>query len=128
MTNEERMEILQKIENGEVSVQDALGMMSPVAPPALAPTPPPAPRSQPTGSQRWLRVRVTSMDSGKRKVSVNVPLGLMKLGLALGSRYAPELEGFDWDEIVTELDKHANGFLVQVEDDDDNERVEVFIE
>jgi len=126
MTNEERLEILQKIENGEVSVQDALGMMSPVAPPALKPSPLPQP--QPASNQRWLRVRVTNMNTGKRKVSVNVPLGLMKWGLAFGSRYAPELEGFDWEELVTELDKHADGFLVQVEDDDDNERVEVFIE
>jgi hypothetical protein len=126
MTNEERLEILQKIETGEVSVQDALGLMSPVA----APAPMPSPTQQPQAavSQRWLRVRVTNMSTGKRKVSVNVPLGLMKWGLALGSRYAPELNGVDWDEIVTELDKHADGFLVEVEDDDDNERVEVFIE
>ena len=126
MTNEERMEILQKIETGEVSVQDALGMMSP----AVTPVPmPPTPRqSEATDSQRWLRVRVTNMSTGKRKVSVNVPLGLMKWGLALGSRYAPELNDVDWNEIVTELDRHAEGFLVEVEDDEDNERVEVFIE
>lgn len=126
MTNEERMEILQKIETGEVSVQDALGMMSPAATPAPVPSTPRQPET--AGSQRWLRVRVTNMSTGKRKVSVNVPLGLMKWGLALGSHYAPELNGVDWDEIVTELDRSADGFLVEVEDDEDNERVEVFIE
>jgi hypothetical protein len=126
MTNEERMEILQKIETGEVSVQDALGMMSPVATPAPIPSTPQ--QSETADSQRWLRVRVTNMSTGKRKVSVNVPLGLMKWGLALGSRYAPELNDVDWNEIVTELDRHADGFLVEVEDDEDNERVEVFIE
>jgi hypothetical protein len=122
MTNEERLDILQKVENGEVSVDDAIGMMAPTA--NVEPTP--APKRP--DAQRWLRVRVTNLETGKRKVSVNVPLGLMKWGLALGSHFTPELEGFDWDEMVTDLDQYAEGFLVEVEDEEDNERVEVYIE
>ena len=122
MTNEDRLDILQKLENGEVSVDDAIGLMSPGS------TTPPVPRAEPTSSHRWLRVRVTNKETGKRKVSVNVPLGLMKWGLAVGSRFAPELEGFDWDELASDLDKYADGFLVEVEDDEDNERVEVYID
>jgi hypothetical protein len=122
MTNEERLEILQRVENGEVSVDDAIGLM------ASRPTNESAPVPKPSGSQKWLRVRVTNLATGQRKVSVNLPLGLMKWGLSLGSRFAPELEGMDFDEMVTDLDQYSEGFLVEVEDSEDNERVEVFIE
>jgi hypothetical protein len=136
MTNEERMDILQLVENGDVTVEDAIGMMSSglaredasspteSAPPAAEPTPTPTT----TKSNRWLRVRVTNLETGRRKVSVNLPLGLMKWGLTMGSRFAPELQDIDLDELVTDLDRYAEGFLVEVEDTDDNERVEVYVE
>jgi hypothetical protein len=128
MTNEDRIEILQMVENGEVSVADAIGLMS--SPPAEEPNQVKAMVAAPksTGSQRWLRVRVTNLDTGRRKVSVNLPLGLMKWGLSLGTHFAPELDGIDFDELITDIDQYAEGFLVEVEDTDDNERVEVYIE
>jgi hypothetical protein len=136
MTNEERMEILQMVENGEVSVEDAIGMMS--SAPTIEGTPQlsesvssataSAPLSDAGKSNRWLRVRVTNLETGLRKVSVNLPLGLMKWGLSVGSHFAPELHDIDFDELVTDLDRYAEGFLVEVEDTDDNERVEVFVE
>jgi hypothetical protein len=122
MNNAERLEILRQVENGQVSVEDAIGKMAPAsnsAPPALP---------QPTSAQRWLRVRVTNLDTGKRKVSVNIPAKLVKWGLALGCRYAPELEDLDWDELMADLDEYAEGHLVEVEDEEGNERVEVFID
>ena len=48
--------------------------------------------------------------------------------MKVGARFAPEMEDIDLDELVTALDEHAEGFLVEVEDSDDNERVEVYIE
>jgi hypothetical protein len=136
MTNEERMDILQMVENGEVTVEDAIGMMSSglsredAVSPTISAPPDAEPRPSPstTKANRWLRVRVTNMDTGRRKVSVNLPLGLMKWGLTLGSRFAPELQDIDFDEMVTDLDRYAEGFLVEVEDADDNERVEVYVE
>jgi hypothetical protein len=78
--------------------------------------------------QRWLRVRVSDLSSGRNKVSVNIPFNLMKWGFALGSHFAPELEGLDIDEMIRDLDQYAAGRIVEVEDADDNERVEVYIE
>jgi hypothetical protein len=128
MTNEERIDILQMVENGEVSVADAIGLIS--SPPAeqVDQAKATVPAAKPTSSQRWLRVRVTNLETGRRKVSVNLPLGLMKWGLSLGTHFAPELDGIDFDELVTDIDQYAEGFLVEVEDADDNERVEVYIE
>jgi hypothetical protein len=125
MTNNEQ--ILQMIKNGDVSVEDAIGMMgsgatSPNEQPAALPTP------ASTDKARWFRVRVTNLATGKNKVSVNIPLNLMKWGWALGSRFAPELHNMDLDDMMSDLDQFAGGRIVEVEDVDDNERVEIYID
>jgi len=120
MNGSNRLQILQMVEQGRVSVEDAIGMMSSPANPA--------PTAQPGEGQRWLRVRVSDLNSGRNKVSVNIPFNLMKWGFALGSRFAPELEGLDIDEMIRDLDQYAAGRIVEVEDADDNERVEIYIE
>lgn len=120
MKSTERMQILEMVESGKVSVPDAIGLMSESEN---------APRArEPRDSGRWLRVRVTDLATGKRKVSVNLPLRLMKWGMALGSRFAPELEGLDIEDMMSDLDQYAEGRLIEVEDAEDNQRVEIFVE
>lgn len=120
MSSTDQLQILQMVESGQVSVDDAIGMMSsPDSPAAL-------PKSG--DPQRWLRVRVTNLETGKNRVSVNIPLNLMRWGLAVGSRFAPELADLSFDDMMTELDQHAEGRIVEVEDAEDNQRVEIYIE
>jgi hypothetical protein len=75
----------------------------------------------------WLRVRVSDTNTGKNKVTVNVPLRLLRYGLAIGRRYAPELKGLDWDEINGFLGAEK-GMLVDVLDEEDGEHVQVFVD
>jgi hypothetical protein len=49
-------------------------------------------------------------------------------GLRIGQRYAPELHGVDLDYLLDEIQRGANGKLVEVEDQEDNERVEIFVD
>jgi len=120
MNGSDKLRILEMVEKGQVSVEDAIGMMSSRGNPSSTP--------QPVAGQRWLRVRVSDLSSGRNKVSVNIPFNLMKWGFALGSRFAPELEGLDIDEMMNDLDQYAAGRIVEVEDETDNQRVEIYIE
>jgi hypothetical protein len=81
-----------------------------------------------TGSARWFRVRVTDMDTGRTKVNVNLPLSLVKVGLRMGAHFAPEVEDLDWDELMAAIQEGANGKLVEVEDMEDGEKVEVYVD
>jgi hypothetical protein len=120
MSSTENMQILQQLESGQVSVEDAIGLMaSSKKAPSVSGDP---------ATQRWLRVRVTDLNTGKRKVSVNIPLKLMKWGFRFGSRFAPELQDVDLEDLVADLEQHAEGRLVEVEDEADNQRVEIFFE
>lgn len=118
--NSEHMQILQMVESGDVSVEEAVGLMSDSGKPKAL--------QEKADDLRWLRVRVTDLESGQPKVSVNVPLAWMKWGLALGSRFAPELDVADIDEMMGDLDRYAGGRFVEVEDVEDNQKVEIYID
>jgi hypothetical protein len=81
-----------------------------------------------TGSAKWFRVRVTDLATGRTKVNVNLPLSLVKVGLRMGAHFAPEVEELDWDDLVAAIQEGAAGKLVEVEDLEDGEKVEVYVE
>ena len=59
----------------------------------------------------WFHVRVSDLKSGKNRVTVNIPLRLIGMGLNIGKRFAPELDGMDWSEIKSTL-LEEKGILV----------------
>lgn len=80
---------------------------------------------------RWLHVRVTDLTTGFQRVQVNLPLVWVDAAMKLGARYQPELAGInlDWNEIVAMLKADpASGRLVEVEDLEDNQRVEIYVD
>jgi hypothetical protein len=83
---------------------------------------------QGSGKARWFRVRVTDVETGRVKVNVNLPLSLVNVATKMGARFSPEMQDFDWDELMVAIKEGASGKLVEVEDDTGGERVEVFVE
>ena len=75
----------------------------------------------------WFHVRVSDLKSGKNRVTVNIPLRLIGMGLNIGRRFAPELDGIDWNDIKTTLSEEK-GVLVDVEDEEDGERVLIYVD
>jgi hypothetical protein len=74
-------------------------------------------------------VRVTDLRTGRRKVNVNIPLGLVDVGMKMGAKFAPAgVEGLDMDKIIAAIKSGGQGKVVDVEDEEDGEHVEVFIE
>ena len=48
--------------------------------------------------------------------------------MKVGARFAPEMEDIDLDEIFQAIKDGAQGQIVEVEDEEDNERVQIYIE
>jgi hypothetical protein len=80
------------------------------------------------GKARWMRIRVTDLKTGNAKVNVNLPMGLVNVGLKMGARFAPDLENVDLDEIIASIKEGAQGKIVEVEDEEGDERVEIYVE
>ena len=122
--SEERARILQMVNENKIDAQEGARLLS-----ALHNASPgshlQAPRE---GTPRWFRVRVTNLATGRTKVNVNLPLSLVKVGLKMGARYSPDIEEFDWDELMAAIQEGAAGKLVEVEDVEDGEKVEVYVE
>ena len=60
---------------------------------------------------------------------MNVPLGLVNLGLKIGSRFTDEVDSEMMHTVMDALqDVSLTGTLVEVEDIDDNEHVHIFID
>lgn len=82
-----------------------------------------------SNSGKWLRIRVTDLNTGKSKANVKVPASLANFGMKMAARFAPtEIEGLDMDQICAALEIGGDTLLVDVEDAEKGEHVEIFVE
>jgi hypothetical protein len=122
-SQEERMVILRMIEEGKITPEEGARLLAAIGERGesnAAPPPPPAP-ALPNG--RYLHVRVTNMHTGKQKVTVNVPLSIVDMGL----RFIPQNDKFDPQTIREAIRTGLTGPIVDVIDEEKGDRVEVTI-
>jgi len=141
-----RKEILEMLSNGAIDVDQATKMLNAAgaaeaemppheagnegdpALPVEAPEPdmPAKPKRK---KRRWLHIHVSDLDTGRKRVRVNVPLGLVNFGLRFGARFTDELDADMTQDVLDALrDEGLTGTLVEVEDVEDNERVHIFVD
>ena len=122
-TTEERMRILRMIQEGKITAEEGSKLLA-----ALRESRKEA-RTVITSSRSGkglLRVRVTDMVTGKSKVSVNLPLGLVDAGMSIASQYAPDV---NFTQIADAIRSgQMEGKIVDVVDEEDGEHIEVFID
>lgn len=120
--SEERMQILNMIQNGQITAEEGTKLLS-----ALK-----AGKKESAAVEgarpRWFRVRVTDLRTGKNKVNMNIPMALVNVGVKMGARFVPDTGDVDFDEIRDALQSGQSGKILEVEDEDDQERVEIFVE
>jgi hypothetical protein len=73
-------------------------------------------------------VRVTDTNTGKPRVNVRLPVSMVNMGLKMGSKFAPQVEGLDADQLMKVIESGEVGQIVDVYDEEDGEHVEVFLE
>lgn len=121
---EERLRVLQMLEDGKISPEDATSLLR-----ALGQRQEAGERSRLGGPEsRYLRIRVTDLASGTGKVNVSLPLGLVSAGLRIAERFAPQSQDIDFQDLEDMIVSGAEGKLVEVMDAEDNERVEIYVE
>lgn len=77
---------------------------------------------------RWLRIRVRNLDTGRDKVSINMPLGLVTFGLRIARRFDADLGELDVDEMMAMVKQGERGLLVDVQDEEDQEHVQIYLD
>lgn len=151
-----RKEILDLLARGKLTVEEAAELLSreTLPEPTAVPAPPPKPEKpvaeqivieedlplktavveqvetpDPTNGERpsWLRVRVRNLKTGKNKVTVNIPVGMVQFGLRVANKFAPE-EEIDFNGMADMIADGQMGTIVEVEDEDSNEHVLVYLD
>ncbi len=79
-------------------------------------------------SPRWVNIHVTDMNTGKARVNVRLPVGVVTAGIKMGARFAPEVEGLNSEVLMEMINTGQTGMVADICDKDDCEHVEVFLE
>ena len=121
-STEERMRILKMIQEGKITAEEGAKLLTALRESRKETRP----LMPPMRTKGWLRVRVTDMATGKMKVNVNLPLGLVDAGMNIATQFAPDI---NFGEIAEAIRSgQVEGKIVDVIDEEDGEHVEVFIE
>lgn len=129
--NPDRATILSQLSSGQITADQAAEQLRGNTPPRTLPNPgnpPPLPTPGGSLSARWLHIRVTDLTTNRPKVNVNLPLTWVQVGLKIGARYSDELAGLEWESILEDIRSGTTGKIVEVEDVDDGERVEIYVD
>lgn len=124
-TTEERMQILRMIEEGKISASEGAELLRALEKKDAGSSSEPL---RGASEPRWFRVRITDLGTGRNKVNVNIPMGLVNVGMKMGARFAPEMEGVDYDELMAAVRAGKQGKVIDITDNEDGERIEIFVE
>lgn len=105
----DRRSLLDQVATGQLTPEAALRGLSPAA-------------------AQWLRVRITHLETGRQRVSLNVPMSWIEPALKLGGRFEPALAGLEWGALLSALRQGPQGQVLTVENLEDNERIEIYVE
>ncbi len=126
-SSEERMRILQMIQDGVISAEDGIRLLDSLDQVDK--------KGQTVSYQtvsgrtaKYFRVRVTDTNTGKTRVNVRLPVSVINAGVKMGARFSPQVEGLDMQELMHYIRSGSIGKIVDVYDDDDGEHVEVYLE
>jgi MFS family permease len=122
-TVEKRVEIIEKLELGEISAEDASLLLEGVNGGSYARL---APQTT-TTERRHLRIRVSDLASGAMKVDLRLPVGLVNTVLYAGGHISADLDEYSPLELKT-LIGQSDGESEPRHLDKDDERMEVSIE
>jgi len=121
---EERLKILNMVSEGKITAQEGAQLLNALRSSERRGSA----ASAEAGGARYLRVRVSDSRSGKVKVNINIPVSLLHVAVRIGAKFAPEMEGLDFAELMDLISQGVRGKVVDITDEEDNERVEIFAE
>jgi|HigsolmetaAR202D_1030399.scaffolds.fasta_scaffold35378_2 hypothetical protein len=119
-TSDERLRILKLIEQGHVKADEGAQLLE-----ALEERPE---RGRGSTRQQTLRIRVSDISNHRQKINVVIPVSLIDIGMKLGARLFPHGGGPTIEDIRRTIDSGITGRVFDIQDLDEGERLELFIE
>jgi hypothetical protein len=123
-TAEERLQILDMVRSGQITADEGARLLEALKEQDRLPE---EPRSGSRAKEpNQFRIRVTDLETGRQKVDMRMPWSLVNVGINMGARFArDEVKVEDFIEAVQ---AGAEGKIMDLVDEEDGERIEVFVE
>jgi len=118
----ERVKILKMIEEGKITAEEGSRLLGALSKSKKVRA------DVPMSEAKWLRIRVSDLDTGKTTVNVNLPVGLVDVGLRMGARFVPDMEGIELEELSEALRQGLTGKIIDIVDEEEGQRVEIYFE
>ncbi|WP_069650974.1 SHOCT-like domain-containing protein [Caloranaerobacter ferrireducens] len=120
---EEKLQILKMIEEGKITHEEGLELLNAIEE---------KDKEFNTSNAKWIKIRVYD-PYDKTKVNVNIPVALVDVGLKFATKFSPELknsdlENINLEEIIQIIKSGAQGKIVDVTNERNGEKVEIFVE
>lgn len=119
-TREEQRKILEMVQVGRITADEAARLLDALRDQAQS-------MQRRKRTPRWVRIRVTDVDAKRVRVNLTLPVGLVRAGLRAGGSIAG-MEGLNTAELEEMLNRGEVGHILDIQDANDGERVEIFIE
>jgi hypothetical protein len=120
-TANDRIHILQMIQDGKINATEGIRLLEHCGSE-------PCDVEMPSMGPRWLRVLVTDTSTGKPRVNVRLPINLVNAGIKLGARLSTEVDGVNMDHVRELVREGYVGSVMDVLNEDNDERVQIFLE
>lgn len=121
-SSEERLKILQMIQDGKIGPEDGAKLLEALNRGAGRAG---GRAGVAADDGRYMRIRVTDSTTGRAKVSVNLPLTLVSAGIGIAAKYVP---GVEEEYLMDAIRSGLNGKVIDVIDEEEGDHVEIFIE
>ena len=136
VASEERLKVLKMVQDGKITAEDAVKLLEALEDSAGSTRKKTATSTNFSNAEtftggragRWLQMKVTDTDTGKIRVNVRLPLGVVKAGIKMGMRFVPEAEGIKTEQLIAAIEEGSTGAILDYFDAKDGEHVEVVIE
>jgi hypothetical protein len=126
-TSEERLKILQMIQRGEITAESGFRLLEELDLGAVSPTPESTP-AEAKQQAHWFHLVVSELTTGKIRIDLRLPLRVVTTGMKMGARLSPEVDKIKPEELRDILSSGETGKIVDVYDETDGERIEIFLE
>lgn len=133
MAENDKLSILKMIETGRITADEGLRLLEALEAPQREGQPRPGRHGrEDLPEPKRVRIQVSELGTGRRRIDANLPMPLVDLALRLATRSARSINvagrPIDPDEIWRAAHEGARGRVLNLEDDDENVKVEVFVE
>ena len=126
-TEEERLKILKMIQEKKITAEEGIQLLEAMAGPA-APVKPSAPQIVPGHEPKFLRIHITDIRNDRILVNIRLPISVINAGFKMGARFSPEVQGMDAEQLLRFVKAGVTGQVVDIQDEENAEHVEIFLE